>query len=372
MHDIFNMIDDIQCQSECDFHILLEASIAHNDILGYYTESAIDNVKTFFQKIYNTIKDIITRMKDSIINLFKTDSVKNQIDAVEKDIKENPSYGNAKIQVRDYKKVDELNDAIRFEIVKAGSIDELEAKMAKYRSQRNKIIAGSILTAATVSTVFFLIFKGKDKKIDQLTKQEQIATENLKKYERKCEDLKEKNKELTSDKRDLENQIEKLSADTIAKKTKYYIKRVQQATDDASEVIQLHKAKAQAEVEVCRNAASDIVSSIKEGFTACKESKNGLFKKIKSAEEVKNDVASTISSVKSGEAKKEHISEKIDSITEKISEIDAKVKKAAKLIANKDTNQDKKSQYREYMKKKLKEKHKLEDSLSALKKLNDD
>ena len=355
MINSIDILDILQDKSSKAFNIVLE-SLNSDDLNteDYYTESVMDSVSKFFETIINTIKSIIDRVKETVKKIFKQENVEKEISEVEDAIKENSSFGNIKVDVKDYKGSKKLNDEIRFEIVKAGSVDELQAKMDKYRKQRNAILASSVVAAATVSTIVYFILKGKDKKLEELSQQEKEARENCEKYEKRCKTLIRQKLGLKSEIDNLKDENERLKADTLAKKAKYHTnkikKDVSETVSDVDKVIALQKEKAKAELEVARNATNDTVSSIKEAISVCADAKKGFFSKVKTVTGAVSDVGSNIKKAVDGSARKEYAKEKVENLEERISKIKESIAKAKSIINDPNASAERKQKAKDYLK----------------------
>jgi len=355
MINAIDILDILQDKSSKAFDIALESIKCDDfDTEDYYTESVMDSVSKFFENIVKTIKDIINKVREAVKKLFKQETVEKEVDDLEKTVKENPSFGNVKINVKDYKGSKKLNDEIRFEIVKAGSVYELETKMKKYRKQRNTILATSVVAAATVSAAIYFILKGKDQKLEELAQQERDARENCEKYEKRCKTLIRQKMGLKSEIDNLKDENERLKADTLAKKARYAAgkvkKEVGQTVNNAEEEITLQKEKAKATLEVVKNATTDTISSVRETFSALGDAKKGFLSKAKTVADSVGDIKETVKKVADGSARKENADKKSAGLEERISNIKKSIENAKKVLNNPDATDDKKQKAREYLK----------------------
>ena len=113
---IESCISDEKAREIAEDEMLLESA-------GDYIKKAIDAIKKIFEKIAESVKDFIDRMK------LKGDE-KDAFDAFEKACKEDPSLAKKKITVKDYRKIIKVYDE---------EIEKLEAAMKDSRKSDNEI-----------------------------------------------------------------------------------------------------------------------------------------------------------------------------------------------------------------------------------------
>ena len=334
MINTINTIELIQYKSEKAFDCIIE-SLLYDDIIDTENEVVLesfqDSIEKFFDKICETIRKIIESIKTSINKIVEKEVIVNRISAIEKEIKETPSFATKEVKIKDRKKRKELDKAIKFEIVKAGSVDELEKKMKKYKQQRNSMLATTSLVVTSVGALVYFILKGKSKEFEDLKKKQEETINEVQKYK----SLYKKTNEIISDKNDeneqLKDEIEKLKADNISKKAKYYgnktKKTVTKISKEVKDQVQLDKARSSALIEVLKNECSDIADEFKEAIQVCCSSENGIVKKIKTTKKSAENIKDNVKNVVNGNAKKKVVDNRKKSYSEKIDDSRKMIKK---------------------------------------------
>lgn len=258
MINTINTLELIQYKTEKAFDILsesvlnLEAEIGCED--GIITESAADSISNFFKKIYETIGKIINQIKESITKLFQKEVVEKEVEEIQEVIKEEPSFENVELKMKDYAKLRKLNKEIRFEIVGAKSLEKLEKKMKTYRKQRNTLLVGGTLVGTTVGLVFRHILKGKNAIIEEGKQQYEETEKHAKNIEKMLTAL---------------NKGGKIDPNSAA---------TSETEEDKKIKIDLSKRSISALMEVASNTLTDSIDEVKEGWKAVTSEKN-IFKR---------------------------------------------------------------------------------------------
>lgn len=113
--------------------------------------------------IFKKIRSILNSCKNAIINFFSSDKFKKRDEKIEDVMNKNPSLRNMKVKVKDYQKLDSLNNKTLREF-KSGSDPALVIE--KYKKQRNAILTGSGIILTAVAAIGFLK-KRKDNRLIQ-------------------------------------------------------------------------------------------------------------------------------------------------------------------------------------------------------------
>lgn len=324
------ILEYTQATAEKEFDIVMEAlSLTTKfDSEEYYTESAWDSIKNFFKKIYDAIKNIIDKVKKTITDLFNRETVEKKIEQVEEVIKKEPEVGKIEIKHKDYKKLKKLNDEVKFEIVKAGTVDELDKKMKKYRNQRNALIGGSALVVGTVATVCAFVFKSKDSLMKDLAKQGEEAKESVKKLEDEVESWSTKAKTLE------EENLKLKARGSVSGTAKYVGKKVQNSVETAETKIAVAQQKASAVVEVTRNFVSDTVDVFKTAIDAITDKDKPIVTKGPQVFKAIKKASDTFADTTTGVAYRQ-------TVTQKPSEIEAEIEETKKKVQNFKNRRDK-------------------------------
>lgn len=354
MINTINILELIQYKSEKAFDIIIESIDYNEDIDESFlddeilTESAGDAISSFFDKICTAIKNIIERVKDTVSKLFTKTEVVTEITKIEKVIEQNPSFATKEVKVKNRKKMKELEKSVKFEIVKAGSVDELQKQMKKYRKQRNAFLAGSLLVTTSVAAVCHFILKGKKDEFDELTKKEKEARENVEKYKNLCKRAVHQKREVKEENEVLKSEVERLKADTAAKKARYYANqaknKVEKVKNNVDETVTLQKAKASAELEVLKDATSDIVSGIREGLTVCKDATKNIIEKVEAGAKAVANVKTSAEKALDSSATRNKLLKRKEELKNEMQELNDKIEKAEKKINNPNFDKEKKKQ----------------------------
>ena len=157
--------------------MLEDAMYEYSKIDDYIVGEAGDSVMMeagsigdFIESLIKKVKDLVKSVTDKIKGFLSTKKVSNEIDEMEKLVKENNNIRNEKIQITDYDKLNKLSKETKSKLKKAKSKDQVDSIMSGYRSKRKGILAAVAVTAITIGGALAFLKTNHNKKIDDLNK----------------------------------------------------------------------------------------------------------------------------------------------------------------------------------------------------------
>ena len=107
------MFDLLEKELECDF-AYIESEIANAEYESFdpdfFLEAGENSPESFLDRIIKKIQDIVERVKKAFSELFAKKSVDKVTEKYDAAKEKDPSIANKKVKMKDYKKLQELND----------------------------------------------------------------------------------------------------------------------------------------------------------------------------------------------------------------------------------------------------------------------
>lgn len=136
---------------------------------------------SFLTKVKKLIDKAIQKVKEFFSKKQTVENTKKLEEAVKKD----PSLKNKKVKVKDYSKVQKLEEDTMKKLKSAKSDADADRIMEDYKKKRNKLIAGGAVATVSVGAILGFMLHGKDKQIKYL---EYLYSQNKEMYEREIAD----------------------------------------------------------------------------------------------------------------------------------------------------------------------------------------
>lgn len=349
------MFELLEKELECDF-AYIESEIANAEYESfdpdYFLEAGDNSAESFFDRIVAKLQEIVERVKKAFSTIFAKKSVDKVTEKYDAAKEKDPSVANKKVKMKDYKKLQELNDNTMTVLLKTEDGEKIKKQMIKYRKQRNKILALGTVAVVSLGTCIHFMSKGYKKKMAKIEKDNATLTKQVAEYKRGCATLYGKLKDSHAENKSLRDENEILKQNSPAKRT---VKRIQIKKADASNAINSAKGvftgikeSISAQTEVFNNQASDTVSMAKDVVTAVASAKSpvGAAKAVgKTTSSVKN----LGSNIKAGVTKE--IGDKAVEYKEKIQMVTEKMEKAKKVMENNPPDSEKHKKAAAWLKK---------------------
>lgn len=364
------MFELLEKELECDF-AYIESEIANAEYESfdpdYFLEAGENSAESFIDRIIKKLQEIVERVKKAFSELFAKKSTNNVIEKYDAAKEKDPSIANKKVKMKDYKKLQELNDNTMTILLKTEDTEKIKKQMIKYRKQRNKILAlGTVVTVSLAACIHFMS-NGYKEKMTKLEKDNATLTKQAAKYKRGCSTLSGKLKDVLSENKSLKNENEILKQKSPAMRTakRFQIKKNEagDAVTSAKGVFTGIKESISAQTEVFNNQATDTIGLAKDVVTAVGSAKSpaGTAKAVgKTVSSVKN----LGSNIKEGVAKE--IGSKADEYKKKIQKITGDMEKAKKMMENNPPDSEKYKKAANWLKKADPELKKLKTTYSTL------
>ena len=213
-------------EMELDADMKFESSMIDID---YVTESSgvVDRIGSMISKAVEGLGKMIQK----IIDFIQSKVFKTKINKAEEAINNNPSLKNTKVKIKDYDKLDKLNQKVKKELPKS---KDPEALMGKYRKQRNVILAASAAVAVTLGGLLLWTKKTNAESLNAMSTE---CTKNLNSLRKVLETKQADLVRVTYDRNQLGKKYDDLDAAYGAKLQEH--KRTKEA---------LHKAENRADI----------------------------------------------------------------------------------------------------------------------------
>lgn len=152
------------------------------------------------------------------------------------------------------------------DVYKAKDFNEVEARMEKYRKQRNKAIATGVLVTLSLSAVGAFVIKRKNDLNKDLEAQKKSAEAKLSQSQRELGNLKLKMKEkndtidkMRDDMSDMKKELRAKTKTDIAKvRVARKMRTISKTSEDISIKMKTEQVKLNATTECCKNICNDI------------------------------------------------------------------------------------------------------------------
>ena len=230
--------------------------------------------------------------------------------------------------------------------------------MAKYRKQRNILLATTAAITVTFSVALKIFGDYKNKKITELEQTSKNLENKLRKSVKQTTAIKSKLQDAKNTVEEQNKKLEYLKQRSSAGKAKVIInQKIQNVKDEAykkSVNANATKEVVNASVEVIQNAGKDVINSIKELGSTIMSSDKSVKKAInvvKDSTNVVNAVVSNASDIVSGKALKTSKSEKKRELSSELSNLYKKCKTIKSKLDNPNTSQKDKEKCKDYLKK---------------------
>lgn len=353
MKDIF---DIFECEVDCDMKQIEYDFSLLNFSTFFEDGDTKDSTDGLIPRIISKIDHIITTIKTKLQEFFQSKKTKESIDEIEKaSIKDNGIL-NTKVKMKDYKKINTLNEKTVKDLDNVTSEEDLKKQMEKYRSQRNKLIIGSIAVTVTLSGCIALLKKHQKDKIENLEKEADKQKSQLKELNAKCKKYQarvlsesEKNKKLTQ-----ENSIlkEKTPAKRLDKRIGYTAANVQSNCEKFKGTMNGAQKIAAAKIEVLGNSAKDCMSEVREAMNNIQESKN-VIQKAGSVVKATKNITNTGKEAINGTKSKVIMNSNADNMKKELQHMSEQIKKAKKALSDSDKDSERYKKAKSYLQKAL-------------------
>lgn len=284
--DSFSHEIDIMYMESCNEF----TSAMDNSLLAFLEGSDVPAEKTegAITRIISKIKEMLQKAIDAITSLFDKKKITEASNEINKKVKEDPSLKNKKVSFKSNRKAIELDKVTLEDIYKAKDFNEVEARMEKYRKQRNKaIVVGSVVTIA-VGAVGAFVFKKQKSLLDE-TKQEKAKAEakanayrqKLGKSQQEIIKIKEENKQLAYDNSDMRKELQaKNKAGVVKVRLNRKGREISQKIDNLNKDVRTQTAKINATAEVASEMAKSCVDEGKNIISTLVDSTKSLGSKV--------------------------------------------------------------------------------------------
>lgn len=330
-------------------NLFIESSEYH-ELMVEEAASSVDD-EGFFTRIIEKIREIVKSVKDKLAALFKHEKIDNAVKTLEDAKKTNPQIMTTTITMVDYQKLQKLNDDTSKELTKEGV--DVEEKMKKYRSQRNKILAASAVVTVTLGSALYMITKSKNEKIQELDTRQRETESKLNILKGRYIAIR---KELANEKESnlkLSNENERLRERTLSGKTKVVAKQASERMKNASEKnakdIANIKAAVSAQTEVLQNATTDTLHQVQDAVKTVINPDSSVLTKIKSVKDTVAQPAKSVKSVIDGSEKQKVLEKRLSEVKEKRDKYKRKIENAQKILKSDSASDEQKERAKEFL-----------------------
>ena len=324
----------------------LESEIYSLD--GIFLESGADMNSTV-DTIVAKIRGIIETAKKKITEIFEKAVVKKKLAETQKKIDENPSLKTQKVKVKDYSKLEKLDDDTLRAIA---SGKDVEATMVKYRKHRNVLLAAAATVTITLGTALVMVTRNKDKRINNLNAKLGKTEATLKKCINQNGRLKSSLKTTRERNKQLSDDLEVAKAKGLRKtsvKGKQIRRDVQDAAANASNSMNATKEIMSANVEIFKNAGTDTLNSVKEVLGVCMNPTSSPIKKAGAVVKGAAKIGNTVKEVSDGSAKKNVMDGRKSEFADKITHLRGEIDKAKEVFNSANASAEQKSKAGQYI-----------------------
>lgn len=344
-------IDLIQAELEIGF--LESAALSTFIDSDVFMESSSDSTSVF-DKMIEKVKTVIKKVKSSITEFLTSKTVDKQLNDLKEKINEDPSLKNQTATMVDYDKLDKLNTSTLKELEKT---DDPEAVITKYRKQRNVILAASAAVTVTLGTALVMITKNKNKRINKLDDQLKQAESSLTKLKHRYVRVKNKAVLLSNENEKLNKKLELQKEKSpvgksrvLASQTKdLVVDKVTTVRNNTSKGADNIKKTAQLEMEVLKNASTDVLSSVKDVVNVCTNASTGKVKKTMAVAKGVASTAKTASKLASGEIRSNTINEEREKLKGELTKMKVRIEKGVGMLNDPNASEEKKKKVKEML-----------------------
>lgn len=338
-------LEQIILESNTDFNYLFY------DMENDFIIESSDDDSNFFDRLISKIKEIINNIREKISSFFSQKTTKDTIDKIEKESKTNPKILKKQVEMIDYDKLNKLNAEMQAELSRGNG--NLKEKMEKYRSQRNKVIAAGAVTTISLGAALVIVTNKMKNTNDKLNSQLNSTTKELNALKLRHKNIRSKLNEKEEENRNLKDKITILKQPSKAKKIQATAKIAKRKISDnsgkMSDSVELLKQTANANVEVLRNASSDIMHQSLDAFKACKSADTGIIEKGKAVTNSVSDIKKTITNTTNGTSKKEIITNNKEELRKKLKSLKEKRERAEKIYKDKSQPKERRGKANDFL-----------------------
>lgn len=166
-------IEGLKMVNECTLIADL-CSLNTSNVLMESETASVNPIRKIIESIKKFFKNMVTKIKTLFGSNLSSNAEKVSGIVLKSDIK------NEKIEIRNWKKVEELRNNTKEKIKKAKSEDEVNKVMDFYRNNKKKILASSVVALA-VSAALVLISNKKTDDIIKINKEAESTLDQLQK-----------------------------------------------------------------------------------------------------------------------------------------------------------------------------------------------
>lgn len=225
--------------------------------------SFIDKISVGINSIIEKIQKLFHDIKESLMKHFSNSDIEKKSKQVSENAKKDP---NKKVRFISRKSAIDLSKVTLEDVYKAKDFNEVEARMEKYRKQRNKAIATGVLVTLSLSAVGAFVIKRKNDLNKDLETQKKSAEAKLSQSQRELGNLKLKMKEkndtidkMRDDMSDMKKELRAKTKTDIAKvRVARKMRSISKTSEDISIKMKTEQVKLNATTECCKNICNDI------------------------------------------------------------------------------------------------------------------
>ena len=364
------MFDLLEKELECDF-AYIESEIANAEYESFdpdfFLEAGENSPESFLDRIIKKIQDIVERVKKAFSEIFAKKTVAKATEKFDEAKAENPAIANEKVKMKDYKQLQKLNDDTMTILLKTEDTEKIKKQMAKYRKQRNRILAMGTVTTVGLGALVYFMHKGYKDKMDKLEKKirrvekdANDAKNDLKKAKGKISDLKKEDESLAN-----ENSILKQKSPAARTIKRVQIKKAQtgEAVSSVKGVFTGVKESLAARTEVLQNETTDAVNMAKDVVTAVSEAKSPV-SAMKAVGKTVSSVKNIGGAIKKGVAK--GLDENLETYKERIEKTNSEIQRAKRVMAKSEKGSEAYVKAETWLKKAEPHLHKLKTTYATL------
>lgn len=227
------------------------------------SSSFIDKISSGINSIIEKIQKLFHDIKESLMKHFSNSDIEKKSKQVSENAKKDP---NKKVRFISRKSAIDLSKVTLEDVYKAKDFNEVEARMEKYRKQRNKTIATGVLVTLSLSAVGAFVIKRKNDLNKDLEAQKKSAEAKLSQSQRELGNLKLKMKEkndtidkMRDDMSDMKKELRAKTKTDIAKvRVARKMRTISKTSEDISIKMKTEQVKLNATTECCKNICNDI------------------------------------------------------------------------------------------------------------------
>lgn len=130
----------------------------------------------FIDNVIHSFQAIVQKAASGITNLLTKKKFKDDLEDLTQEVKKRPKLRKKKIEMTDYDILEKLNHETASAIRTCRNAKEIEAKMKKYRKQRNKLLAGGALVTTALGTFIYMSTMKHEESIKKLKEERNFTS----------------------------------------------------------------------------------------------------------------------------------------------------------------------------------------------------